>query len=149
MATSTIPATLAAMVSLFSAELSEVSVHDGPAVAGDYNDHLSIGWDGDNPEVVTFDQNAAGIARGNHPRDEVFVVRCVVSSASGDAVVTTRRDRVFAILAEIEAILRSNIKLGGAVMTAQLADGALLQELSKEDGLAVAVRFGIRCKSRI
>lgn len=147
MATSTVPAALDAMVSLFSAGLTAVSVHDGPAVAGDYRDHLSVGWDGDNPEVVEWEQSPAAI-RPNHPRDEVFFVACVINAGTGDTM-RDRRSRVFAIFAQIETVLRSNITLGGVVQTAQASGGSLLQESSAEDGLTAAMRFRIRVKSRI
>lgn len=149
MATSTIPATIDALVALFTASLSDVDVHDGPAVVSNRADHLSVGYAGrDNPEAVSWEQTAAGIQRGAHPRDEVFFVNCVINSGSGDAVMSTRRTRAFAILGQVETSLRADPSLGGVVMTAQVADGSLLQDLD-ENGMFAGLVFRIRCKSRI
>lgn len=148
MATSTIPAAIDALVTLLAAGLTGVSVHDGPAVTSDYTDHLSVGYSGrENPEVVSFEQTAAGIQRGNHPRDEVFFVACLINS-TGEDVMRTRRARAFEILANVETVLRSNLSLGGVVQTAQVADGSLLQDRD-EDGMFAGLSFRIRCKSRI
>lgn len=147
MADSTIPATIDALVTRLPASLTQVAVHDGPAVEASWPDHLSIGWDGDNPEVVEFDQAPADIRPG-HSRTEVFFIRCVINAGTGETM-KARRARAFAILAGVAAHLRADLTLGGVVTTAQVTDGALLQDSSQEDGLTAAVRFRIRCKSRI
>lgn len=151
MATSTVPAVLDAMVTLFAAGLTEVDVSDGPAVVDNYPDKLAVGYSGrENSEVVTGDQNAAGIQRGNHPRDEVYFVSCLINSTGGD-VMSTRRARAFEILANVEAVLRADSSLGGAVGssgTAQVADFALLQDLS-EPGMFAGLLFRVRVKARI
>ena len=146
---STIPATIDALVALFDGAIAGVDVHDGPAVASNHMDHLSIGYAGrDNPEAVTWEQTVAGIRAGSHPRDEVFFVSCVINSGSGDAVMSTRRNRAFEILGEIETALRANPSLGFSTFSAQVADGSLLQDLD-ESGMFAGLVFRIRCKARI
>lgn len=152
MADSTVPATIDALVALWSTALTDVSVHDGPAVTSGYNDHLSVAYDGDNPEIVTTDLNPANIRGGNPDYNEVFFVSCTIATSSGGAVMSTRRNRAFEIFAACKAALREDMKLGGVVQSAWVADFALLQEPPDEHGntgLSAGIRFRVRCKSRI
>lgn len=149
MASSRIPAAIDALHALAAAALTEVDVNNGPALTSDYADKLSVGYAGiENSEVVSFDQEQAGHARGAHPRKEVFFISNVINAGSGDDDMSARRNRAFEILAELEAALRLNPSMGIPGLTAQIADGSLLQDRG-EKGMFAALLFRVRCKSHI
>ena len=152
MADSTVPDAIDALVALWTAALTEVSVHDGPAVGADHSDHLSVAYDGENPEVVSTDLTPADIRAGNPGYNEVFFISCTIATSSGDAVMSTRRTRAFEIFAACKTALRADMKLGGVVQSAWVSDFSLLQEPPDEHGntgLSAGIRFRVRCKSRI
>ena len=149
MATSTIPAAIAALVSGLpgATGLTGVDVHDGPPMTGEAPDYVCIGFDPVEPlTAVEGDQVPASL--GNRAREESYEIVCSLAAWSGDTAMSARRARAMQLLAAIEAWLRTNITLGGAVRTAQIASYSLLQEQT-DQGASAGVRFRIACSARL
>jgi len=147
--TSTIPAAIARLVALFKARpgLAGVDVHDGPPMQAGSGDYICVGHDPADPlTAVEGGQTPASL--GNRAREEVYAVLCSLATASGDTDMGARRTRAMALFAEVEAAVRADVTLAGAVRTAQVGDYTLVQEQSR-NGSAAGLRFRITCAARL
>lgn len=144
---SAVPGAIAALLQLLQAAL-DCDVHDGPPVTGATLDYVCVGHDpSGGPDAVEFDREWAAL--GAQRREERFDILCVAGASSGDLAMLDRRVRVFALLDAVEAAIRTDFTLGGAVRIAQvLGSGSLLQE-QDEFGSTAALRFRVTCHARI
>ncbi|WP_051943879.1 hypothetical protein [Streptacidiphilus rugosus] len=133
-------------------------VFDGPPAtdtALDLDDRIWIGFDPVNEGVpaVTGDQEFAAL--GARSRNETFEIVCAVEHWSGDSTFRGLRDGAFALLAQVEMLLRGtggqpgDCTLGGAVLYAQVSGGIELHQSSTANGAAVLVLFHISCRARL
>ena len=85
-----------------------VPVYVGPQIrqTEDPQDYLSIGSAGDDDEIAgSFTQRIATIGRPR-TRDEAGATRCLAAAQSGDLDTTKSMNRAFALLDEVDAVLR-------------------------------------------
>jgi hypothetical protein len=151
--TSRAPAAIDALAALFAAApgLSGVEVVDGPTVTGDpLHEALFVGYDGDPDgagEAVTFEQTWAGL--GAKAKDETFAITCAVVAWGGDTAVREIRLRAFALLAEVENILRADPSVGLPPPTVvAMASGSLVQA-QRQSGMECRIPFQIAVQTRI
>jgi hypothetical protein len=112
-------------------------VHDGPATEYAGTEGVGVGASiQDNG--VEWTEPAADVGGGSAQR---ITVTCLVWSGSGDTTFKARRDRVDAILDALEQTVAADRSLGGAVSTAWLTSGALVQE---QTGRGALVRAEVR-----
>jgi hypothetical protein len=87
-------------------------------------------------------------------RDEDFTIHNAVYSRSGAADVKTERLRAYAIVAEIERVLRAkesgaDLTLGGAVDWCEVSGRIGYTPLNTQEGAVVRVNFDVVCKARL
>ncbi|MFB7364163.1 hypothetical protein [Streptomyces hydrogenans] len=154
MATSRVPAAVAALLDILHAapSLAEVHIEDGPtAVNLTTRDRIYVGWQPGGETAVSLQQDFNGA--GARTRDEAFDIACYAESRSGDKDMATRRERAFEILAAVEDALRATDAaptaptLNGTVLWAHLTVGDLYQD--KSDGAKAGVNFQVACRARI
>lgn len=106
------------------------------------------------PEAITmlnFDATQEWAALGRGSREEGFRIACSVYKSlpgASETVVQELQDRVAAIVAEVEAQIKSDVTLGGNVRTSKVA------EMRAEQGFGAnerwcEVTFEIECAVRI
>jgi hypothetical protein len=148
MATSRVPATIDALVALFTA--AGLTTWDGPLVTGDYQPAIHVGYDGD-PEgdfkAVDADQEWAGI--GAKSRDEEFDVICCAITVSGNSDIRSAREAAFAMLAVVENALRVNPSLGQAPPFVAAYRPAAVHTEPTAAGWSVRAVFNVHVKTRI
>lgn len=94
--------------------LSGVQVVDGPIVSGTAaQEQVFVGYDADpegDAEAASTSQTWAGL--GARAKNEDIQLTCAVLVRKGSTAVKPLRDRVFAIFAEVEAVVRADPSLG-------------------------------------
>lgn len=128
--------------------LAGVPVYDLPVTAAADLRLVLIGDDGD-PEstaLATYEQDWVDLACTR--REEIGEVPCSAIAQSGSTNVEDRRAEVSALVAAIAASLRSDMTLGGLVMSATLTRG-LAKGLQNGAGSAVVAPFIIRYRAHI
>lgn len=155
MATSTVPAAIDALLTIVRAAPGLAGVHilDGPPVEDMSSaDLLAIGWQPEAEEAAQIVQDFANA--GARRRDEDFAIQCWAESWTGDASMSERRTRAFALLAAVEDALRATDAapqaptLGGAVQWAHITSVTLRQS-STDQGVRVGLAFTVTCHSRL
>jgi hypothetical protein len=145
--TSRIPATIDALVSIFTVALPDVQVLDGPPNVDLASDFVVVGWSPYADTAADAQQQFASL--GTQRREEDFTIVCYADSYSGDTGASVRRARVFQIVGVAETALRADATLGGVIsLWAEMGDCTLHQDID-ERGLAIGVTFHIHCKTRI
>lgn len=149
MATSTIPTAMAGLLASLrsTSALSGVEVHDGPPMTSDPGEWVAVGYDPLDP-TTSVEASQVPASLGNRAREESYEVLCSLASWSGDEDMANRRVRALELFAAVESAVRSDITLGGAVRTAQIASYALTQEQTGS-GSSAGVRFRIACSARL
>jgi hypothetical protein len=156
MGTSTVPALIDALTSAADLALSDTNVFDGPGSCDDPGDYLMVGVD--DPFNVTSAvlsasvEQVAGPSGTNRPRDESGTLWCSALSWNGDADQKVARDRVYAIQAAVENILRANPSLNiaaGGLFYAELGVGGSLKQDQGTDGAMAILAFPISFRARI
>lgn len=149
MATSTIPAAIGGLLATLrsAAGLSGVAVYDGPPMTADPADWVAVGYDPTDP-LTSVDASQVPASLGNRAREESYEVVCSLASWSGDEDMAARRVRALDLFAAVEAAVRTDITLGGAVRTAQIASYSLTQEQTGQ-GASAGVRFRVGCSARL
>lgn len=155
MATSAVPAAIAALLALLRAAdgLEGVDILDGPP-ADDVatRDFLAVGWTGGEDQAAESVQDFNGA--GARTRDEEITVSCLIDVWSGDDGFSVVRDRAYAILAVVEDAIRATNTapeaptLNGAVLWAHLTRVHLRQTFT-DQGARVALGFTVSCHARI
>lgn len=154
MATSRVPAAVAALLTILRAApaLEGVRIIDGPEPTNlTAKDMVFVGWSPYAEAAVGLTQNFN--AAGARTRDEDFQISCYAESRSGDKDMSLRRNRVFELVAVVEAALRATNDapvaptLNGTVLWAHLTAGNL-QQVQSEGALA-GLAFTVSCRARI
>jgi hypothetical protein len=154
MATSAVPAAIAALVALLrTPAITNVDVIDGPPT-DDVNtqDFIAIGWNPEADQAAELQQqfNAAGA----RTRNEDFVITGWIDVWTGDTDFAVVRTRVFELLGVIEQRIRATgpnpeaPTLGGTVLWAHLTGGTLRQSHT-DQGVRAALAFTVTCHARI
>lgn len=149
MPTSTIPAAIAGLIATLKAApgLAGVVVHDGPPTTAETPDWVAVGYDPTDP-LTSVDASQVPASLGNRAREESYEIACSLAAWSGDEDMAARRVRALDLFAAVEAAVRTDITLGGAVRTAQVASYLLTQEQTQQ-GASAGVRFRIACSARL
>lgn len=147
--TSRIPATIDALVAAFTA--AGIQTYDGPVLTGEYTPGVFVGYDADwevsDLKSVSSTQTWASL--GQRARTEDFTVMCGLVAVDGGGVAKTARDTAFALLAQVETVLRGNPSLGfSPPYVAQLESGDLFT-MSGPKGCLCRIPFVIAVKTRI
>ncbi|MEW1551567.1 hypothetical protein [Streptomyces tsukubensis] len=154
MATSTVPAAVAALLAILEAApaLAEVRIIDGPPSNNlTEKRRVYVGWQPDASAVSLTQEFASAGAR---LRDEQFDIACYAEARGGDKDMSLQRDAVFAVVAVVEDALRATDAepeaptLRGAVLWSGLTAGDLMQEQGPEGALA-GLAFTVSCRARI
>ncbi|MCP9209284.1 hypothetical protein [Streptomyces cucumeris] len=155
MATSRVPAAIAALVALLrgAAGLDGVQVIDGPPTGGmEEADYVAVGWDPGGEAAVVMAQEFAGA--GARTRDEEFTITCCVDAWTGGDDIASVRHRVFELLGAVEDALRASApspdapSLGGTVLWSHLTSGSLTQANTSQ-GVRALITFAVSCRARI
>jgi hypothetical protein len=144
-----VDAVVDALVAAFTAALPGVEVADGPPVeAPGVPDLVLVAHDQtpDGDSTITIEQEWADLAASS--RYERGQIPCCVVAQTGDVDIAGRRARAVQLLAACEAALRSDRTLGGSVMTAQFASGAVHQ-IQNDEGSAVVGAFQITYMAQV
>lgn len=153
---SSIPATLNALVALWTAAQPTVmfvdavtlSGEEGKTVADNIGRRVIVGGDPESDVGVTFDREWAAIGRVR--MIESFDIPCHLECVSGDEDATALRTAAFTLLDALSAALAADNTLGGLVAqgAAVLGTGSLTAD-QDEEGARAAIRFVVHCLTRI
>lgn len=156
MATSALPNAITQLLAILRARPAlqdGVLILDGPPT-GDVSraDLIAVGWSTEEDQAGELVQNFN--AAGARTRDEDFSIAGVIDTWSGDAEFAVVRERVFALLGEVEDALRASSSspeaptLNGAVLWAHLTRG-VLRQYNTDSGVRAALTFTVTCHARI
>lgn len=160
--TSAIPGMINALMLLLLADsaLSTVDVVDGPLLdwelmtpalpqRGDGKAWIVIGSQPGDAMAATGTQEWGGTGTGQnaHSRDEVFAVLGTVVTFDGGSDVRPVRDRGFAILGRLEAILRADPSISDSVLYSRFGGVDRLDQAATTSGLAVDILFNVQCRA--
>ena len=158
MATSAIPVLIDALVTQATAALTDRLVIDGFGVTDDANPNiLMVGVD--DPGAQTSAQSSetsqeAATLGTNRSRDQRGAITCAALSWTGDTSTSNQkaaRDAVYATLAAVENILRTDPSLGVTgfpLLVCQLGDERLSQN-QYEDGCDALLIFTVNFRARL
>jgi len=151
---STIPAAIDGLVAGVTATVEAgVQVLDGPAVGQVlHTDHIIIGGSLDE-DAATGEQVRAEL--GSLSRGESYDLLVQAGAYSGGGAQKEVRDRAYALMASVEAYVRSDPTLGGAVKDAQVGGAESLDQRPPTDlndadvevvlGRKAVVTFRVSC----
>ena len=145
MATSTIPATLDALVAALRARpaLVDTVVHDGTPITEEGTQYVAVGWSDEDTSSVSGRQEPATL--GNLRRAETYDINCQACAWDGSTEMKVARDRAFAIFAEVEDALRADGTIGGNVIFADIGSYTVRQ-VQTTGGALVTIDFTIAVK---
>lgn len=156
MATSAVPAAIAALVQILTEApgLAGVAVIDGPPTADMSDEDLvAVGWSvGDDQGSAESTQDFA--YAGARTRDEEFNISGWIESWSGEEDFGERRRRAYELLAVLEDALRATAAqpeaptLLGTVQWAHLTRHRLQQQFT-DSGARVGIAWTVSCQARI
>lgn len=144
-ATSSLPAVIDALLVTWRAALAgagdATEVFDGPIGANTPagGDVVVVGVE---PPTAAAEGQQEPHGLGNRLQED-FTVHCRVSSLSGDTDMKARRDRAYAILAILTAVLKTNPTLGGVCDRVFLGRELTLWQGQITDGAVAEVAFDI------
>lgn len=166
MTTSAIPAAIDWLVAKCQASITptdgvsqKVFISDGPLITLDpmvYPQRLMIGGDPTKPDEVAAEgeQEFAAINQAR-TRNEEFHIVCAAEDWSGDTTMKTRRDNVFALVAQVETFIRGvngnpgDATMGGTVLFAGISGPMHLHQAQDASGASATVIFRISAKARL
>lgn len=143
MGTSTVPATLTAILATLQA--TGATVYDGPVVTDDVQDAIWIGYDGDPggtfESIINHLQSWAGL--GKRARNETFSIVCAVTVLLGNDDTASARAKAYTMLGTVETSLRADPSLAQPPpFVAEIEPNSLLTEPTS-DGFQVRIPFFI------
>jgi hypothetical protein len=136
---SNVPAAIDGLVAVFTAELGTAKVVDGPPTRDVAGDMVAVGLDPQEPADVESIEAIAGL-RVVH---ESFIVPCLARSWSGNDSVKNQRDRTYALIQAVKAVLVANPTLDRAVTRTRFAGSTYSPWRSESSQLVVDVRFRV------
>lgn len=139
-----------------SGTLANVTVYDGPPIKEPSEQlELYIGHNEDpNGQSIMSAEGEQDWQTMGGPEGEEFKIVCCAVSRSGSTVLKVERDRAFAIMGAVKALIRldqvgSDTTLGGAVLVSHIAGNENLLQLQTVNGAYVKVMFHVECLARI
>lgn len=153
MSTSRAPAAVDQLYALLTAALGTANpVWDGPPVTGDFRDCVYLGYDGDpsgERRSVTGQQEWAGI--GAKKRSETLDIICAAAAISGDGTAKPARDKVYALMGQVETTLRADPSMGQSPtpFVASVHSPELFFEWIEQMGLQARLTFHVLIETRI
>jgi hypothetical protein len=153
MSTSALPSFLSAVITALKADsnLSNVRVFDGIEIDQSYpGDAIAIGHDGstEGDDMTTASVRQEYIQLGAKSKFEDAEINCALWSWDGTSDLASRRTRAFAILGEIETVIRSDVSFGGVVIYSGLENHQLNYRQTNA-GAAVVITFTITYRAKI
>lgn len=154
MATSVVPALIDALLTEARAALTDVRVYDVVGGIDDPGNYLMVGIEDPLSEDADFsaDSKQAWANATYTARDEEGEIACCAVAWNGDGNEGAKaaRDAVYAIVADVETVLRENPSLGvaGVLWTSCLTSGQLRQ-IPGESGAGAVLAFRITFRARI
>jgi hypothetical protein len=153
MSTSALPSFLSAVITALKADsnLSNVRVFDGIEIDQSYpGDAIAIGHDGstEGDDMTTASVRQEYIQLGAKNKFEDAEINCALWSWDGTSDLASRRTRAFAILGEIETVIRSDVSFGGVVIYSGL-ESHQLNYRQTNAGAAVVITFTITYRAKI
>lgn len=148
MADSRIPATINALVALWSA--TGATVYDGPPLTADYSDAVFVGYDGDpdgDYEMGADDSDWAGL--GAQRRNETFDIICSIVTLVGDDDIQLARENAYALYKLVSDALRADISLGQAAPFVASLKGGPIFTAPGPDGWQCRKVFRVHVETRI
>lgn len=150
---SAVPATIDALVTLFTASLAGVAaVYDGPGLTDSADAaRLHVGLS----DVDADDFDVAASAEqgwpwiGHTQRDETFAVHCVAWATNGDADLKAARDAAYRVVQAVTDALQADPSFGAVVLFSAGVTTATLLQLQYQDGAEVRLPFDIECRARL
>lgn len=148
MASSRAPATITALVAAVGAVIEHTV--DGPMVSSDFTDAVFIGYDG-NPrgDMLAVEETQEWAGLGQRRRGQDFAVICAATALSGEKNPSDARGRAYALLAQVEQVLRDNPALGfSPPFRAEIESGDLfIDQLT--NGIQARLVFRVHVVTRI
>jgi len=157
MATSVVPLIIDALFDQATTALPDVAVFDGFQLTNTPGpDILMIGVDdGQSTSAATTSESSQTMATAGTPRSRTQTgsINCWALSWTGNATPKSARDRVYAIQAAVENILRADPSMGlaqpnGQVFVIQIGDERLMQD-QEGSGAEALLTFTIAFEARI
>lgn len=150
MSSSRVPASVDALVAVLRGGAT-FTVFDGPELSSEYTDAVWIGFDGDplgERKSVSAAAEWAGI--GAKRRTEIIDILCAAVAVSGDGVPKDARDRVYAVIGEVELLIRADPSLVQAPpFVASITTHELLWDWLETAGLQARLTFTVHIETRI
>lgn len=139
---SSIPAAVDKLVATLTTRLgANVQVVDGPPVVALDNVGVAVGYTPDDISVSSQEEGA-----GLDSDVETYDINCLAWVRSGDGKLKPVRDRVFALLAQVDQSLAEDRRLGGAVVHARIRV-LDMDQTQKPDGTWAVASFAVTCKA--
>ncbi len=139
-----IPAAVDALVAMFTEQLPDAQIVDGPPLVELEKSGIAVGYAVGTTTVdqvaVTSTEEGAGL----DTTVETFDVNCLAWQRSGDTDVKAVRDATFALITTVDVALSNDRRLGGAVVNARLRV-LDLDQMQNGDGTWAVVAFSITC----
>lgn len=157
--TSSIPAAIDYLVTAITTALGTTAhVFDGPPFSDTtlaLDDRVWIGYSPLNPDLpaATGDQDFGPL--GARSRNEEYAIVCALEHWSGSTAVQPLRAGAFALLRQIEILLRGtggnpgDCTLAGAVLFAGISGGIEVHQGQTANGASVLIQFHITCRARL
>lgn len=140
--TTSIPAAIDYLVTNLSAAMpAETQVLDGPPGTDLENHGIAIGYALDEPSVTSQESGA-----GLNSSTEEYDINSMVWARSGEEQPKVVRDQLFALINALDAALKADRELGGAVVFAQLRV-VDFDQTRNEDGTWAVATVAIACKA--
>lgn len=136
----TIPDTIAYLLTLWQASIVGAEISDGQPVGGEGSGlFLMVGFDGQDGSV-TGEVRVEGMA--GDPNREEYTVHCAAVATSGDADPGIRRTSAFGLFKSACAALAADRTLGGLVLTA-VPTTITVNQIPSDQGGECWVIFGV------
>ena len=146
MPTSSIPKAIDGLIANLKADKSfaAVTILDGQPTTELPGDYVAIGFSDGEGVSISGSQDPSTL--GNSRRQERYSISCEVSSWIGSSNMKTARDRAFAILANVENVIRADGTLKGAVIFADFGSSINVSQIQTSQGAVVTIAFDIAIK---
>ena len=154
--TSAVPAIIDWLLTGATAALPNATVVDGPG-AGDFatpQDVLMIGVEnpfglGNNAAELAANTQQSWAHAAGTARDERGSITCVATSWNPEGNQKAARDATFALVAEVERLLRADPRMGGLVVQAGFGETANYSQMQGDTGAAALLSFSVTFHARL
>lgn len=145
MATTTIPAFIAAFVSALGTPITALGAkaHDGPPLGDEHMNYVAVGYSEDTGAAVDAQQQAITLQNG---REESYDVACQACALSGDNSMATARADALTLFAAAETVLRGDWDVSGTVTFAEIS-AYRLSQFQTDRGAVGVVDFTVSVRT--